>query len=122
MLFGVRVFARPMRYCSLARQALSRLSLSLSSGRSWMVCAGLQKCSATPDLSSFLLIMSRRCSLNLSLSCLLVCPMYLQFLFPFCRQRFHCNAVAVQSFFYVVVFVSVRKIKCCSPVCDMLAC
>ena len=48
-----------------------------------MVCAWLQKCSATPDLSSFLLIMSRR---------LLVCPMYWQFLFPLCRQRLHCNA------------------------------
>ena len=57
-----------------------------------MVCAGLQKCSATPDLSSLLLIMSRRCSLNLSLSRLLVCPMYWQFLFPLCRQRLHCNA------------------------------
>ena len=57
-----------------------------------MVCAGLQKCSATPDLSSFLLIMSHRCSLNLSLSPLLVCPMYWQFLFPLCRQRLHCNA------------------------------
>ena len=89
MPFGVRVFARPMRYCSLARRTLSRLSLSLSSGvmaRSWMVCAGLQKC------SSFLLIMTRRCSLNLSLSRLLVCPMYWQFLFPLCRQRLHCNA------------------------------
>ena len=89
MPLGVRVFARPMRYCSLARRTLSRLSLSLSSGvmaRSWMVCAGLQKCSATPDLSSLLLIMSRRCSLNLSLSRLLVCPMYWQFLFPLCRN------------------------------------
>ena len=56
MPLGVRVFARPMRYFSLARRTLSRLSLSLSSGvlaRSWMVCAGLQKCSATPDLSPF---------------------------------------------------------------------
>ena len=87
MPVGVRVFARPMRYCSLARRTFSRLSLSLSSGvmaRSWMVCAGLQKCSATPDLSSFLLIMSCRCSVNLSLSRLLVCPMYWQCL--------HCNA------------------------------
>ena len=56
-----------MRYYSLGRRILSRLSLSLSSGvmaRSWIVCAGLQKCSATPDLSSLLLIMSRQCSLN----------------------------------------------------------
>ena len=86
MPLGVRVFARPMRYCSLARGTLFRLSLSLSSGvmaRSWMVCAGLQKCSATPDLSSLLLIMSRRCSLNLSLSRLLVCPMYWQFCFRY---------------------------------------
>ena len=51
MPFGVRVFARPMRYCSLARRTLSRLSLSFSNGvtvRSLMVCSGLQKCSATP--------------------------------------------------------------------------
>ena len=55
MLFGVRVFARPMRYCSWARPKLSRLSLSFSNGvtvRSLMVCSGLQKCSATPDLST----------------------------------------------------------------------
>ena len=32
MPFGVRVFARPMRYCSLARRSLSRLSLSFSNG------------------------------------------------------------------------------------------
>ena len=67
MPLEVRVFARPIRYCSLARRTLSRLSLSLSSGvmaRSWMMCAGLQKYSATPDLSSFLLIMSCQCSLN----------------------------------------------------------
>ena len=61
--------------------------------KSLMVCAGLQKCSATPDdFSSFLLIVSRWCSLNLSFSRLLVCPMYWQFLFPLCRQRLHCNA------------------------------
>ena len=81
MPFGVRMFAGPMRYCSLARQTLSRLSLSFSNGvtiRSLMVCSGLQKCSATPDLSIFLLIMSRLC---LSFSRLLVCPMYWQFLF-----------------------------------------
>ena len=107
MPLGVSVFARPMRYCSLARRTLSRLSLSLSNGvmaRSWMVCAGLQKCSATPDLSSFLLIMSRRCSLNLSLSRLLVCPMYWQFLFPLCRQRLHCNAY--------MTFVELQSNRC----------
>ena len=100
MPFGVRVFARPMRYCSLARRTLSRLSLSLSSGVKamlLMVCAWLQKSSAIPDLSSFLLIMSRRCSLNLSLSRLLVCPMCWQFLFPLCRQRLHCNAYMTLS-------------------------
>ena len=46
MPFGVRVFARPMRYCSLARRTLSSLSLSFSNGvkvRSLMVCSGLQK-------------------------------------------------------------------------------
>ena len=70
MPFGVRVFARPMRYCHLA----------------------LQKCSATPDLSTFLLIMSRLCSLNLSFCRLLVCPMYWQFLCPLVKQRLHCKA------------------------------
>ena len=56
MPFGVRVFARQMRYCSLACRTLSRLSLSFSNGvtvRSLVVCSGLQKCSATPDLSTF---------------------------------------------------------------------
>ena len=63
MPFGVRVFAS---VC---------FSLSFSNGvtvRSLVVCSGLQKCSATPDLSTFLLIMSRLCSLNLSFSRLLV--------------------------------------------------
>ena len=95
MPFGVRVFARPMRYCSLARRTLSRLSLSFSNGvtvRSSVVCSGLQKCSPTPDLSIFLLIMSRLCSLNLSFSRLLVCPMYWQFLCPLVKQRLHCKA------------------------------
>ena len=95
MPFGVRVFARPMRYCSSARRTLSRLSSCLSNGvtvRPFMVCSGLQKCSATPDLSTFLLIMSRLCSLNLSFSRLLVCPMYWQFLCPLVKQRLHCNA------------------------------
>ena len=104
MPFGVRVFVRPMRDCSLARWTLSRLSLSFSNCvtvRSLVECSGLQKCSATPDLSTFLLIMSRLCSLNLSFSRLLV---------------------AVQSLFYVVVFVSVEKVKRSSTVCDVLAC
>ena len=63
MIFGVRVFARPLRYCSLARQTLSFV-VSFSNDvtvRSLMVCSGLQKCSATPDLSTFLLIMSCLC-------------------------------------------------------------
>ena len=93
--FGVRVFARPMMYCSLARRTLSRLSLSFSNGvkvRSLVVCSGLQRCSATPDLSTFLLIMSRLCSLNLSFSRLFVCPMYWQFLCPLVKQHLYCKA------------------------------
>ena len=95
MPFGVRVFARPMRYCSLARRTLSRLSLSFSNGdtvRPLVVCSGLQKCSATLELSTFLLIMSRLCLLNLSFSRLLVFPMYLQFLCPLGKQCLHCKA------------------------------
>ena len=94
MPFGVRVFARPMRYCFACR-TLSRLSFSFSNGvtvRSLVVCSGLQKCSATPDLSTFLLIMSRLCSLNLSFSRLLVFPMYWQFLCTLVKQRLHCKA------------------------------
>ena len=70
MLFCVGVLAKPMKYCSLARLALSR-SLCISSGsicRSTTECPDLQKCSATPDLSVFLLMMSLRCSLCLSRS------------------------------------------------------
>ena len=95
MAFSVRVVTRPMRYCSLARQTLSPLSLSFSNVvtvRSLMVCSWLQKCSATPDLSTFLLIMPRLCALNLSFSRLLVCLMYWQFLYPLVKQRLHCNA------------------------------
>ena len=69
MPFGVRVFARPMRYCSLARRTLSRLSLSFSNAvtvRSLMVCSGLWV--------------------------LMVCPMYWQFLCPLVKQRLHCKA------------------------------
>ena len=88
--FGVRVFARPMRYCFLARRKFYR-SNGVTVG-SLMVYSGLQKCSATPDLSTFLLIKSRLCSLNLSFSHLLVCPMYWQFLCPLVKERLHCNA------------------------------
>ena len=75
---------------------LSHLLLSFSNGvtvRSLMVCSWLQKCSATPDLSTFLLIMSpdlSTFSLNLSFSRLLVCPMFWQFLCPLVKQRLHC--------------------------------
>ena len=95
MPLGVRVFSKPMKYCSLARRKISRLSLSCSNGvlvRSLLVCFGLQKCSATPDFSTFLLIMSRLWTLNLSFSRLLVCPMYWQFLCPLANQHLHCNA------------------------------
>ena len=71
MPFGVRVLAKPMKYCSLARLTLSRSLWICSSGnicRSLTECPGLQKCSATPDLSVFLLMMSLRCSLSLSRS------------------------------------------------------
>ena len=87
MPFGVRVLAKPMKYCSLARLTLSRSLWICSSGsicRSLTECPGLQKCSATPDLSVFLLMMSLRCSLSLSRSRLPVCPMYWQLSFPFC--------------------------------------
>ena len=70
-------------------------ALSFSNGvtvRSLMVCSGLRKCSATPDLSTFLLIMSHLCSLNLPFSCLLVCLMYWQFLCSFVKQCLHCKA------------------------------
>ena len=85
MPFGVRVFAKPMRYCSLVPLTLYCLSLSCSNGvivRSLMVCSGLQKCSATPALSTFSLIMSCLCSLNLSFSHSLVSLIYWQFLCP----------------------------------------
>ena len=52
-------------------------------------CFPLQKCSATPDLSVFLLMMSLRCSLSLSRSRLPVCPMYWQLSFPFCVHVLH---------------------------------
>ena len=92
MPFGVKVCARPMRYCSLARRTFSPLSLSFSNCvtvRSLVACSGLHKCSATPDLSTFLMIMSRLCSLNLSFSCLLDCPMYWQFLCLLVKQHLH---------------------------------
>ena len=79
MPFGVTVLAKPMKYRSLARLTLSRSLCICSSGsicRSSTECPGLQKCSATPDLSVFLLMMSLRCSLSLSRSRLPVCSMY----------------------------------------------
>ena len=56
MPFGVRVLAKPMKYSSMARLKLSRLLCICSSGsicKSLTECPGLQKCSATPDLSVF---------------------------------------------------------------------
>ena len=75
------MLAKPMKYASLARQTLSLVSCNWSSSsscKSCMECPGLQKCSATPDVSELLFIMSRRCSLSLSLICRPVCPMYWQ--------------------------------------------
>ena len=81
---GNRVLAKPMKNVSLARLTLSLVSCTWSSGsscKSCMECPGLQKCSATPDVSVRLFIMSRRCSLNLSLMRRPVCPMYWQSVF-----------------------------------------
>ena len=47
-------------------------------------CPDLQKCSATPDFSVFLSMMSLRCSFSLSRGCLPVCPIYWQLFFTFC--------------------------------------
>ena len=76
---GDRVLAKPMKYASLARLTLSLVSCNWSSGsscKSCIECPGLQKCSATPDVSERLFMMSRRCSLSLSLIRRPVCPMY----------------------------------------------
>ena len=59
----VRVLAKPMKYCSLAHLTFSCSLCICSSGRicrSLAECPGLQKCSATPDLSVSLLMMSLR--------------------------------------------------------------
>ena len=51
---GDRVLAKPMKYASLARLTLSLVSCIWSSGsscKSCPECPGLQKCSATPDVS-----------------------------------------------------------------------
>ena len=90
---GERVLAKPMKYASLARLTLSLVSCTWSSGsscKSCTECPGLQKCSATPDVSVRLPIMSRRCSLNLSLMRRPVCLMYWQSVFSLCR---HCFAL-----------------------------
>ena len=95
MSLGVRLLAKPMKYCSLARLMLSRSLCICSSGsicRSLTECPGLQKCSANPDLSVFLLMISLQCSLSLSRSRLPVCPMYWQLSFPFCVHVVHCMA------------------------------
>ena len=90
MPFGVRVFAKPS---SLARRTLSCLSFSRSNGvivRSLMVCSRLQKCSAIPDLSNFLLIMSRLCESPFQSSACL--SDVLAVLVSVVKQRLHCNA------------------------------
>ena len=76
---GDRVLAKPMKYASLARLTLSLVSCNWSSDsscKSCIECPGLQKCSATPDVSERLFMMSRPCSLSLSLIRRPVCPMY----------------------------------------------
>ena len=83
-----------MKYVSLARLTLSLVSCTWSSGsscKSCKECPGLQKCSATPDVSVRLSIMSRRCSLNLSLMRRPVCPMYWQSIFSLRRHCLHCS-------------------------------
>ena len=58
---GDRVLTKPMKYASLARLTLSLVSCIWSSGsscKSCTECPGLQKCSATPDVSEYLFIMS----------------------------------------------------------------
>ena len=73
------MLAKPMKYVSLARLTLSLVSCTWSSGSSFKSCKecpGLQKRSATPDVSVRLFMMSRRCSLDLSLVRRPVCPVY----------------------------------------------
>ena len=77
---------------------------------SLVACSWLQKCSAVADLSSFLLIISRLCSLNLSLSRLLVSPIYWQFLCPSVKQRLHCNVY--------ITFVELQLDLLCHSVCQ----
>ena len=91
---GDRVLAKPMKNVSLARLTLSLVSCAWSSGsscKSCMECPGLKKCSATPDVSVCLFIISRRCSLNLSLMRRPVCHMYWQSVFLSC-QHLYLNA------------------------------
>ena len=59
--FGERELAKPVEYVSLARLTLSLVSCTWSSGsscKSCTECPGLQKCSATPDVSMRLFLMS----------------------------------------------------------------
>ena len=92
--FGDRVLAKPMKYASLARLTLSLVSCICSNGsscKSCTECPGLQKCSATPDVSERPFIMSRLCSLSLSLMRRPVCPLYWQSVFLLRRHRLHCS-------------------------------
>ena len=91
---GERVLAKPMKYASLARLTLSLVSCTWSSGSSCKSCTeypGLQKCCATLGVSVRLIIMSCRCSLNLSLMRCPVCPMYWQSVFLLCRHCLDCS-------------------------------
>ena len=93
-LLGDRVLAKPMKHVSLARLTLPLVSCSWSTGsscKSCLECPGLQKCSATPDVSVPLFIMSHRCSLNLSLMRRPICPMYWQSVILLCRHCLHCS-------------------------------
>ena len=59
---GDRVLAKPMKHASLDRLTHSLVSCTWISGSSCKPrtgCPGLQKCSATPDVSVRLFIMSR---------------------------------------------------------------
>ena len=124
MPFGVIVLAKPRKYCSLACLTLSRSVCICSSGsicRSLTECPGLQKCSATPDLSVFLLMMSLRCSLSLSRCRLQVCPMYWQLSFPFYIED-NVSRVAVKSLFYGKRLVGVRKSDSVIPIQYLCSC
>ena len=126
---GERVLAKPMKYVSLARLtlSLSLVSCTWSSGsscKSCTECPGIQKFSATPDVSMRLFIMSRRCSLNLSLLRRPIFPMYWQSVFLSCRHCLHCSRymtlVELQSRLcgmFRVLFVFKKNVTVRIPFC-----